>query len=85
MSLRISEVDTMITVNGVLRTSVTYADANARIIGIGLTRIATRIVPQITEPIAEKKVSWTVSQNAPRRSYSSRKSNTSYRTLAFPA
>ena len=43
----------MITVSGVLRTMLTYAVPNARIIGTGLTRIATRIVPQINEPMAE--------------------------------
>jgi hypothetical protein len=48
-----SDVATMITVSGVLRTMLTYAVPNARMTGTGLTRIPTRIVPQINDPTAE--------------------------------
>lgn len=56
----------MMTVSGTFRTMLTYAVANQRMIGTGPTRIAARTVPQINDPMAEKNVSWIVTQKAPR-------------------
>ncbi len=54
----------MISVSGVFRKTVTYAVPMALATGIGDTRMAARIVPRISEPIADNTVSWIVVQNA---------------------
>ena len=58
----------MMTVRGMFRTMFTYAVPNPRISGTGLTRMPASRVPQIREPTAERAVSFTVIQNAPRTS-----------------
>ncbi len=76
-----NEQNRMISVSGVLRTTLTYAVPSQLSIGTGASRIAASAVPRISAPIAENTVSWIVVQNAskiwPRYSL---KTSTSVRT-----
>src|SRR6516164_9314419 len=54
----------MISVNGVLRTMLTYAVPIQLSIGTGESRIAASSVPRMSAPTAEYTVNWMVVQNA---------------------
>src|SRR6185312_12276011 len=63
---RPNEQNRMISVSGVLRTTLTYAVPIQLSIGTGASRIAASAVPRISAPTAENTVSWIVVQNASR-------------------
>src|SRR3954469_24274987 len=54
----------MISVNGVLRTTLTYAAPIQLSMGTGESRIAASSVPRTSAPMAEYTVNWIVVQNA---------------------
>src|SRR6476660_6666695 len=67
---RPNEQNRMMSVSGVFRTTFTYAVPSQLSIGTGDNRIAARIVPRTSAPIADNTVNWIVVKNAPRTSYS---------------
>src|SRR5689334_22985289 len=61
---RPNEQNRMMSVNGVLRTTLTYAVPIQLSIGTGESRIAASSVPRMSAPMAEYTVNWIVVQNA---------------------